>query len=209
MSLTVVSLGILLSNDSEANIQKILNTFQTKLDCRTGDQNDVEDFLKRKSIHFEKIGIAATYLVFAPFRNSIVLVGYFSIANKPLMLSNKLLKSFSNTQKTKFLNRGYREHNGEKNSSLVVPALLIGQLGRNFHPDAVSTKSLTGTNLVALAEEKIWEVARIMNSRYVWLECKDETKLLDFYKNNGYIKVEDYITVNGLRLLIKQINKIV
>ena len=54
--------------------------------------HDVELFLKTKAIDFERTAIATTYLVFDEATN--ILLGFFSLANKPLTMSKKSTEKF-------------------------------------------------------------------------------------------------------------------
>lgn len=208
MSLTVLSLNDLMNELDEVNVEKLLKKFETRPNFKTGDQNDVEDFLHNKSMQFQRLGLASTYLIFAPYKSEQIIVGFFSITNKPLVISHRVFLSLSKTLQKRLNKLGtrYPDDKGRVNKSdLVIPAYLVGQIGKNFSPQAKATQAVTGTNIVALAEEKIREVIDIMNGKYVWLECQDQPRLINFYTHIGYTLVEEHISTNGLRLMIKKI----
>lgn len=50
-------------------------------------------FLHKKAIEFEKMTWAITHLVFVE-SDELVLAGYFSLANRPLKISEKISKSY-------------------------------------------------------------------------------------------------------------------
>lgn len=203
MSLTIISLKDLLSGAPiEDKVKQILHTFESITNYETGEDNDVKFFLHNKAISFENIGLSATYLIFAPYKNEEVLVGYFSIANKPLTIPAKTFNMLSKSLKKRFKNIGFEEGD----SHFVVPAFLIGQLGKNFSEEAIKTKSLIGDDIVSFAEEKIKEAMLAVNGKYVWLECIESEKLINFYERNGYRLLENYTSTNGLKIMVKKIN---
>ncbi len=61
----------------------------------TGKVNDVEFFLHEKAISYESMTLSTTYLIFASAGDENVLVGYFSLANKPLVMNKKNYKGLA------------------------------------------------------------------------------------------------------------------
>ena len=49
------------------------------------------------------------------------------------------------------------------------------------------------------------KVKRIVNIKYIWLECEDNEKLVSFYKNFGFDEVRNFISENNLKVLIIRI----
>ena len=68
----------------EDKCQNILSSFYCPLN------HDVEDFLHTKAISFAKQHLAMTFLVFINQNNQLLLVGYYTLANKSLSLSNNI-----------------------------------------------------------------------------------------------------------------------
>ena len=52
---------------------------------------DVENFLKSKSIIFSKQGISKTHLVFTSYKGEPVLIGYFALAPKYIVIKKDSL----------------------------------------------------------------------------------------------------------------------
>lgn len=52
---------------------------------------DVEYFIKHKAIEFSKQGLAKTHLVFCSYKSEPVLVGYFTLANKFILVNPDIL----------------------------------------------------------------------------------------------------------------------
>ena len=47
---------------------------------------------------------------------------------------------------------------------------------------------IEGIDLLTLAFNLILEAKKIINAKYVWLECENKNKLIDFYNNFGFQK---------------------
>ena len=83
---------------------------------------DVEHFLKNSAIEFTKKSQSVTYLVFS--LSSMELVGYFTIALKPLTARGETV---GNTVKRKLLRISELD---EKSDTYTISAYLIAQLGK-------------------------------------------------------------------------------
>ena len=137
---------------------------------------DVERFLKKSSVEFTKKNQSVTYLIFDI--NSMVLVGYFTLALKPLTVRGETV---SNTVKKKLLRVSEWD---EKSDTYTMSAYLIAQLGKNFTNGA--DKKITGEELLALAWNKIKEIQYLGGGVVTFLEAENEEKLLSFYRDNRF-----------------------
>ena len=137
---------------------------------------DVERFLKKSSVEFTKKNQSVTYLVFDI--SSMVLVGYFTLALKPLTVRGATV---SNTVKKKLLRVSEWD---EKSDTYTMSAYLIAQLGKNFTNGA--DKKITGEELLALAWDKIKEIQYLGGGVVTFLEAENEEKLLSFYRDNRF-----------------------
>lgn len=188
----VMSLDNLLTALGEEETKEELLTFEGKSDV----PNDIEFFLHEKAIQFEKSAIASTYLVFEEGTN--ILVGFFSLANKPLTMSKKNFESLSNTQRNRLKQYGRKiEHKFQINS------YLIGQLGKNFSKEAEG--KISGADLLTLAYDKVAEASAIIHAKYVWLECDNNEKLINFYSSFGFKQVNPKPLEDELVVLILKI----
>lgn len=116
-----VTISDLLEYISEDRInENVISTFKSL------EKNDIENFLYNKATAFEKNSISTTHLIFT---DNDVLLGYFSLANKSLILSKERLEKLSNTKKKRLMQSGQILENGH----LVVNSYLIGQLGKNYN----------------------------------------------------------------------------
>ena len=133
-------------------------------------------FLKKSSVEFTKKNQSVTYLVFDI--SSMVLVGYFTLALKPLTVRGETV---SNTVKKKLLRVSEWD---EKSDTYTMSAYLIAQLGKNFTNGA--DQKITGEELLALAWDKIKEIQYLGGGVVTFLEAENEEKLLSFYRNNRF-----------------------
>lgn len=174
LNYTIVKLDELVRTfpDDENRIKGIIGCFN----CLNNP--DVDRFLKEKALVFDKQGLSKTYLVYTSYKNRMVLVGYFTLANKSFVvrkndkISKTLLKRIS-----KF---------GQYDSELrqyMISAPLIAQLGKNdAHKDLIS-----GDILLAYACDAVREAQSLLGGKIVYLECEDKSRLLEFYRNNGFV----------------------
>lgn len=172
MGYKVINLKDIYNSLGENETKKILSQFKCDLNY------DIEYFLKEKAIEFSKQDIARTFIVLTSYKETNVIVGYFSIANKSTVVKKIAL---SNTKRKRFLK--YAEFNNEiKGYTIALP--LIGQLGKNYYNGY--NNLISGDVLLKLACNKIKETQNILGGRYVFLECEDNEKLRQFYESNGF-----------------------
>lgn len=93
MKYQILTLRQLMEELSEHELTEIINKFKS-ISKQDGKSNDVEYFLHNKAIHLEKVGASTTYLV---FDQTINLLGYFSLVNKPLTIPKKYVEKLSKT----------------------------------------------------------------------------------------------------------------
>lgn len=192
----VVSLDDLLALGTD-EVKAIVADF---VSIEQGDSpHDVELFLKTKAIDFERTAIATTYLVFDEATN--ILLGFFSLANKPLTMSKKNFEGLSKKQQKSL------KHSGRQiGNKFQVNSYLIGQLGKNYSESVKNAEyKLSGKELLDLAYGKVLEASKIIKAKYVWIECEDINYLKMFYSDFGFAIIPDYISPNNLRVMIMRI----
>lgn len=140
---------------------------------------DIENFLKERSVEFEKLGKSRTYIICDEERlinGEIVIIAYFSLSLKVLILP----EDFSVRARKEY--DGYR---GKIHGSLIreIPCYLIGQLARN---SSVDKSSISGSHLIDAALSVIKSAVAAVGGRYVLVECHPADNLLNFYTNNGF-----------------------
>jgi len=187
MAFSVIRLTDMLTEIGEEFVIDLFSDFSCP------DNEDVEFFLKEKAVSFQKMDISRTYLVFSEYKGHKPLVGYFALAMKILPIR----KGVTPTQRQRLT--------GSRNNAITfIPAILIGQLGKNFSHD--NDKLITGKELLWLALHKVLEIHQDIAGKVVFLECTDHPKLTHFYESCGFQSYD--VTREGLRQFIRYTNKI-
>ena len=172
----VVNLKHMLDEMGEDETKRFLSDFSCPLNA------DVEDFLKFKAIEFSGQGLAQTHLVMASYRDKPVLVGYFALANKYISVN---AGKISKTTKKRINKFSIWQPEIKK---YYFSAPLIGQLGKNFTNGY--NKLISGDELLDIACNKVKNIQMDLGGRFVYLECEDKPKLIDFYAENGFCEFD-------------------
>lgn len=186
----VIPLGEILSKEYKQ--QTIEESFK-KFSCQR--ETDLEDFLVRKAIPYEKTNYGKTYLCVNMEKlkdGEFDVIAYFTIAQKSLDIS-----SLSGKKKRKVLG----DYPG-RDSLSSVPAFLIGQLGRS---DKYIGDDLGGERLLNECYHAISLAARIIGGNLLVLECR-EHMFEKFYEGQGFKKLYDELNEEGLYTLYKKID---
>ena len=64
---------------------------------------------------------------------------------------------------------------------------------------------VTGKYLLSIAYDMLASIVKVVKVKYVWLECENNSKLIDFYKNFGFTLIENYEFTNELKVLIMKL----
>lgn len=172
-----VPLKKLMNNIGENGTFEILSDFSCPLN------QDIEIFLKKKAVEFEKQGISATHLVFASFKGDNVLVGYYTLSTK----SFNVTKSAISKSLSKRINK-FATYDSDLRS-YILPAPLLAQIGKNFTNGY--NKLITGDELLNMAVEDVRMIQQIIGGKVLYLECEDKQCLVDFYSENGFVKFNE------------------
>ena len=179
-----------MNNLPKERVEKILRNFKSI------KENDIEFFLSNKAVQFENLAISSTHLLFNENRQ---LLGYFTIANRSLVLSKEELNTLSKTQQKKLSNSGSILRNGD----LMTSSFLLGQLGKNYSDDVLN--KVLGRDLLTSAYNLLLRIKELINTKYVWLECQNESRLINFYRNFGFKLLENIISEDGLKVMIMEL----
>lgn len=191
MKFRKISLQSLLKQikDTKEIKENVLNTFNGR------GKSEVSDFLHNKSIDYEQRSLSSTYLI---YNDRSQLVGYFTISNKGLIISKENYEKLLKTQQKKLSFNGRKLENGD----YIVNSFLLGQLGKNFNKNILEEDKIKGVELLTIAYNLLIEIKNLINVKYLWIECEDNKKLLDFYSNFGFKLIENYVSNNGLKVMI-------
>ena len=132
---------------------------------------DVEAFLKKTAIYYERKGLSRTYLYIVESNIAKPIAAYFSLA-----ITATSFQGISKSRKEKILGfkpgRDTKDHSG---------GLLVAQLAR---ADGFDSSDISGHEMIDDAEEIIEKGRYYLGGKIVYLDCKEP--LIDFYKENGY-----------------------
>ncbi len=179
------------------NIRQYLNSDNPKLgedkliqelsEFSCPQNSDIEHFLKKSAIEFTKKNQSVTYLVFS--LKSMALVGYFTIALKPLTVRGERV---SNTIKRKIMRISDFD---SQTQTYTMSAYLIAQLGKNYTDGR--NKEITGAELLELAWSVIEDMQYMGGGMVVFLEANDEERLLAFYQDNKFRQFDTRLTASN------------
>ena len=158
-------------------MRNILSTFL----CPQNE--DVQAFIQEKAIIFSQQNLSKTTLVYwrSEDETEKELVGYFTVALKHIQVHKK---SVSHSTAKRLHNFSITKDLNEDDKLYILPAPLIGQLGKNF--TGGNNLLISGSELLQMALNKIRKIQREIGGRFVYLECEDDPKLKKFYEENGF-----------------------
>lgn len=151
--------------------------------------SDVERFLKEQSIEFSKKHQSVTYLVFS--NEDAELLGYFTLTVKPITIKCDNIKS-----KTILKKIARVSDCREDDDTYSLSAYLIAQLGKNYAND--NDKRITGKQLLGLAINQIKDLQYLIGGTIMFLEAEKKPKLINFYKDNGFVEFDTRETTSTI-----------
>lgn len=163
MSFEEISLSTLIEKIGEDTTKKVLSDFVCK------DNLEVEDYIRNKAMKHEKHGISKTVLVIDTKTNAIV--GFYSVTTKSFILNEKM----NSTAKKRLF--GTSQTNGN-----IIPAILIGQLGKNENVKS----DFTGKMLMDFIFLYIKRMSDLTPSVIVYVEHDGREKLVKYYESVGF-----------------------
>lgn len=173
MAYNIISLKDMYDSLGEVKLKELLDDFKCDLN------NDVEYFIKTKSIEFMKLDLARTFVVTSTYKSKNVIVGYFSLTSKVTTVKKSILSKTMAKRLARF-----SEKNDIKDY-YVIPLPLIGQLGKNYKNNY--NELISGDELLKMACNKVKEAQNILGGKFAFLECEDKPKLKEFYESNGFV----------------------
>lgn len=155
----------------EEKLQRLLSDFSSPLN------EEVEGFVRDKSIEFARKKLSITYLVIRRTDGGeIVLAGIFTLAHKAVEVTNT---NISNTARRKLERYARLDKETDKYN---VSAFLIAQFGKN---SAVPEEwKITGNVLMDLTFEILKHVQYYVGGGIVYLDCEEIDKVLEFYQSD-------------------------
>lgn len=165
----IYSLYQMFEEYEDVEVKALIQSFQCPLN------KGVESFLKEKAYLYEKYNISRTYLILHILEDQAVeLLAYFSLAIKEFTFGNDM----KNNQKRRILHTGFQ-------ADREVPAILIGQLGKNY--DSSLTMQIDGTDILYAAFQYLMDGVQILGGRIAYLEAVHHPKICSFYEKEHFI----------------------
>lgn len=169
----IVSLKDMIDEMGEERSKEFLSHFSCPLNA------DVESFLHNSAIELAKQNVSATHIIILSYKGSNTIVGYFTLANKHIVVANNIISKTFRKRIAKFgtYDRDFKRY--------IISAPLIAQLGKNFSNNYNTL--ITGDELLLMACQKISKVQESIGGKFVYVECEDKPALIDFYTSNGFV----------------------
>ncbi|MCM1441705.1 MAG: hypothetical protein NC131_21220 [Roseburia sp.] len=160
-------------NQSGVSLDKLRETLFT---FKCEKNHDEEDFLHNKAIKFESTNKARTFLLLDGNK----IAAYFSLAFKSIDLAEV------SKQRIKEITAG-------ESNVVTYSAYLIGHIAKS---DDIHNK--IGYEILDEASSLITVAQKYVGGRLVYIDCKDEVKLSEFYENYGfkYFKTSEQTGLN-------------
>lgn len=153
---------------------------------------EVEGFLHNNATRFEKDHIGRTYFVVnADSNDDISIHAYFTLTFREIEL-----KDGNDVPKTQV-----QKMDGINKNAKSIKAYLIGQLARNHE---ITPKMVNLSLILQHVYDVLRDAQRLVGGRVVFLECDDNQKIVDQYKENGFAylqKTKDDNQIQMYRLL--------
>lgn len=166
-----VNIQDMLKAIGEEELQRLLSDFSSPLN------EEVEDFVRNKSIEFAKKKLSITYLVIKKTDSGEnVLAGIFTLAHKAVEVTNTNISNMARRKLERYAKLD------EETDRYNVSAFLIAQFGKN---STISEKwKVSGNELMDLTFEILEHVQYYVGGGVVYLDCEDIDKVLEFYQSD-------------------------
>ena len=157
----------------EERTKQILSSFTCPLN------EDVQEFCRKKAIEFSRRGFAQTYIIYWQEGGEKEFIGYYTIAMKHFTVCKKNLSN-------KLFSR-VKQHGTYDSSTgnYIISAPLIAQLGKNF--DRGNDTLISGSEILQMAIDRIRKIQREIGGKFLYLECEEKERLLEFYEKNNFV----------------------
>lgn len=177
MNLIVDNILDLIEIGGEDVIKQELSAFS----CPQNEE--IEDFLKNKSIEFAKQKLSITYIVRA--EKDLAIVGYYTLTIRALEIAAKSVSKTLNKRIKKFAIYD------DKNDTYTVAAYLLAQFGKNYGIDNGSR--IKGDLLMDSVESTIRNIQHMIGVGLIYLDVEKNNKTaIDLYTSKShYMKFDE------------------
>ncbi len=166
-----VNIQDMLKAIGEEELERLLSDFSSPLN------EEVEDFVRSKSIEFARKKLSITYLVIRKTDSrEIALMGIFTLAHKAVEITNT---NISSTARRKLSRYAKLEEDTDKYN---ISAFLIAQFGKNSA--VFDDWRISRNELMDLTFEILKHVQYYVGGGVVYLDCENIDKVLAFYQSD-------------------------
>ena len=198
--LSISNVRDMLAEDMEDIVKAYIDMFSSEAESEDGTVKvlnpDIERFLSTNAILFAKMKTAITYLVIDTDDGA--LLGYFSLAHKPLEISADGL-----SRKIKDKIKRFSTLNQETNT-YTVSAFLIGQFGKNYAVD--NGRRISGADLMNAVIEQLHEAQNKVGGTIVYLDCEADAHLISFYEEQNFSLFGERISIEDGKRYLQYLN---
>ena len=168
MSFQFLNLIDMAQTIGEDEVKSILSDFSCVKNA------EIERFVRQNALEFSKKKMASTFLI---MNEESDLVGVFALAHKALVFSADILTNTQKKRAARFASLDPETH------TYTASAFLIAQFGKN---DAFGAECISGDEMMGMAFSILQMAQKLVGGGIVYLECEDQSKLIDFYQRNGF-----------------------
>ncbi|MEI7812769.1 MAG: hypothetical protein WCJ01_10135 [Ignavibacteria bacterium] len=141
--------------------------------------SDIATFFNHKAVEYEKSFRSRTFIIYnlhTNKNNKNDILAYYTLSLKSVKIpSDSIPKRIAG------------KLGGKKRLENEIPAFLIGQLGKNSN----AKDNIPGKDLLEEAMSMIFVAQECVGCRLVILECEEKPKLINFYKANGFLYLQN------------------
>ncbi len=140
---------------------------------------DVEKFIKKQAINFEKRHLTRTYILVDEglllSERKISILAYFTLTLKTIKFVEDIPKTI------------VKRIDGFYKSATQTNVILIAQLGKNYNYKS----DVEGKYLLELAMDIVYKIHNLIGTRIAFIECENSEKLINFYTNNKFVYLQN------------------
>ena len=115
----------------------------------------------------------------ASYQGENKIAGYFSVSGSKSFVVKTKGNEISKNMKRRFNKFGTYD---AVLKQYHIAAPLIGQLGKNYKYKEL----ITGNELLTMAVDMLRHVQSLVGGKFIYLECENNKKLIEFYIRNGF-----------------------
>jgi len=123
-------------------------------------------------------------------------------------IREKILKTFRSRDRNSIENFLHNKAIDFEKKSLSATHIIYNKEGTEIlgYFTFANKSLIIEKEIISLAHELLLIVKKIINTKYLWLECEDNSSLIRFYSNYGFNLIKDFSSENKLRTMILRLD---